>query len=127
MKLVSDLDLDVEFLPHLPFQALEVVLAILQLAAGELPVSPKVRAREPLRNESLVRPLDNRGDYYYPSWLLPNDRHGLLAGLLVLIERVGLANRAHRTDWALGPSSDAHQCAEVHQRLVEVEYVATRE
>jgi len=77
MQLVPDLDLDVELLAYLPLQAPAVVLTVLHLAAGELPVSGQMRAREPFRDEDPVRPLDDRGDNNHPSWLLRAGRHYL--------------------------------------------------
>ena len=74
-QLVPDLDLDVELLAHLPLQAPAVVFTILHLAAGELPVSGQMRAREPLGDQYLVRPLDNRGNHHHPSWRFRVDCH----------------------------------------------------
>ena len=71
MQLAPDLDLDGQLFAHLPFQAPAVLLAVLHLAAGDLPVSGQMRARAPLGDEDLVRPLDNRGDHPRPSWLGP--------------------------------------------------------
>src|SRR6476661_10502081 len=58
-------------------------------------------------------------------------RGGLSAGRVTAFdrgrERISRAARAHRTCRALRLARGAQRCAEVHQRLIEVEYVSHRQ